>query len=1089
MPAKVAWNRYEAAILLDGYIDTLENNVPKSRIVQRVSADLRKMAVNSGMKIDDIFRNENGIHFQLESMNSAFYGKTIMIPSTRLFNDIVSLYREYPDEYKSLLKEAKSMVNGNYSYKEAFVSWVVEFVPNAPISELLSACETIEQFCLEFKILKKPLFKTTDTEILKVVHNIVSKNVFFRIVNSKKFKYIDMAISCLMRYVSENDIKNSCIKIEPVKIIQTHNQYKAQDLFEKQQKSSAYESDTYTRTEQDRRLISKYPIAYKRIFQLLHTLPECGQRGITITELHSRINNIAKCTDIEDILDNASWSICSGREYSFSETLVSHDRHESFPANTVMAEAAVVKEENVNTAGADTIEPEQEDHVVDFTVSIDYTDTKPIGLTYFGDPILGFGSWSELYVAFFTTLYADYSHVLKAEMYFTDTASDRIKLSNAEGSCKMAAPKHISGTSLYLEINLSTEEIVAQIKYLLGICQVDYENVVIKYKKESKNDIATVEQTAQQNTCDTQKDFNTHAFAAFLQNNEDVKLDTSWSYISAISAAECYARGHGLKHNKLFTYDLYEAKATADMLLNYPAFIAHCSRQENYFCTAVAKLLLYLQTNTTHAAPQRVSTPTATAAHPTVNEKYHNVLLQYFHNGFRVDSQIDLRKFRQYYEQLYKINLNDKDITVQYHIDKCGIHYDGKVFLPEAILRDEIRDKLFAFIRNNFDEGKTTIYYEALFNEFSVDFMNNSIYNAEMLKLYLCFMLGREYYFDKNYISRDANITIAPIDEIRTCLKEYAEPMPYDMIFENLKHLSQQKIKQILGANSEFINNRKGENGEYFHVSAVELSDEEVEDISKIITDIITEKDFLSGNELIEAIKFKYPDIYEKNNKFSIIGLRDAIKYCLSGKFTFSGNIISRYGRNLTMADAFASYCQHRDSFTLDELNIFAKELGTVIYFENVYANSLRISHEQFVAKKHAKFIATETDIILGKFCVGDYIPICNVDSFTFFPDAGFPWNEYLLEHYTASYSEKYTLLHTGFNADKCVGAIAKKSAGFDNFNECVITILAESSVALKQQESLQYLYDNGYIARRSMGNIEELLIRAAAQRNRKGAN
>ena len=177
-----------------------------------------------------------------------------------------------------------------------------------------------------------------------------------------------------------------------------------------------------------------------------------------------------------------------------------------------------------------------------------------------------------------------------------------------------------------------------------------------------------------------------------------------------------------------------------------------------------------------------------------------------------------------------------------------------------------------------------------------------------------------------------------------------------------------------------------------FHVSAVHFSDEEMDNIAEIIAAAIEEKQFLSGNELVAAIQSKYPYTYEKNSAFSVVGLRDAIKYHLSNKFSFSGNIISKLGSSLTMSDVFADYCQSRDSFTLDELNVLANELGTVIYFDPVYENSLRINHDRFVSKKRAHFLVTETDDALDRFCTGDYISIGKISGFSLFPNAGFPW-------------------------------------------------------------------------------------------------
>ena len=107
------WDIYEAAILLDGYLNTLQTNRPKLQIIKDISAALRKMAINRGMKIDEIFRNGNGISYQIKSMESAYKGRTVYIPSTKLFDEIVSIYRSNGLQYHQLLQEAKRMVNEN----------------------------------------------------------------------------------------------------------------------------------------------------------------------------------------------------------------------------------------------------------------------------------------------------------------------------------------------------------------------------------------------------------------------------------------------------------------------------------------------------------------------------------------------------------------------------------------------------------------------------------------------------------------------------------------------------------------------------------------------------------------------------------------------------------------------------------------------------------------------------------------------------------------------------------------------------------------------------------------------------------------
>ena len=62
------WDQYEAVVLLEGFLDILSNNYSRNEVIARVSHDLRTMAINQGYEIDDVFRNKNGITFQIKSI-------------------------------------------------------------------------------------------------------------------------------------------------------------------------------------------------------------------------------------------------------------------------------------------------------------------------------------------------------------------------------------------------------------------------------------------------------------------------------------------------------------------------------------------------------------------------------------------------------------------------------------------------------------------------------------------------------------------------------------------------------------------------------------------------------------------------------------------------------------------------------------------------------------------------------------------------------------------------------------------------------------------------------------------------------------
>ena len=352
-----------------------------------------------------------------------------------------------------------------------------------------------------------------------------------------------------------------------------------------------------------------------------------------------------------------------------------------------------------------------------------------------------------------------------------------------------------------------------------------------------------------------------------------------------------------------------------------------------------------------------------------------------------------------------------------------------------------------------------------------------------MLKAYLTYCVGDKYHMGRSYLSKKVQTEMNPIDEVRQNLRQYSTPIQIEVICDTLPHIPEKLIRDILSSNGEFVRNSKGV---YFHVDILDLTDEELENIAVIIDSAIEKHVFISGNELYDAIQTKYPYTFEKNASLSVIGWRDALKYKMGGRFSFVGNIISREGTSLSMSDVFAEYGNGKSLFTIAELEQFADSIGTNIYFDSLYTHAIRISHQNFTSKNNVYFAVKETDIVLGKFCKGNYIPLSSITEFATFPDASHPWTEYLLEQYIAFFSEKFYLLHSNYNKNCAVGAIVKKNCRFNSFDELVTDILAHTDIPLLKKDVLDYLVKKRYLARRSYTNIETLIINARAKRNQK---
>lgn len=1050
-----SWDKYEAVILLEGLLASMKGELTRSAAIKAVSRDLRAMALHRGIEVDEVYRNTNGISFQMKSMESAYLDRTVFKPATKLFADVAGLYHESYDEYQKLLKEARAMISNRKTVEDDFIRYLAERVSPAQLSELYRCYSEIETFCLKIKVLQNPLFETTDFETIKKVQRTIEQNKIFRITRKRQINKIVDAGRHYYNYIKEGFYA----RITDGKIVEDRSTIDHEMLNQSPPDVEMTEAEspiaTYTKTEQDERLLQKYPAIYNQIYNALKASPE-SQR-VTIREICEAINHIARPAIVEEILDNVSWASNIGDSYIFSE-------------NTPAIESDISNTESSHSQDT-TFE-------LDFHADFDLAYTKPERFSYFGERKACGDSWTALYVAVMASVMEDYPHTFKPGMSFVQK-SGRIELASDDNYSFMIAPKPIPGTAYMLETNLSANDIAAKIRYVLDLCSVDYENIVITYRKKEKE---TFEQVHQRKLFENDAicEINSRSFSRYLSETLNMADATCRSYASAINNCEAFAQEHQLASWQLYTTDKQTVQETIQLLLSNADFLSYNARQHNRLRAAIQKFLGFIGSDLTWSAPAKDDSEPAETYR---DEGYEEVLGQYFKKGFRMDSPLEIRKFKRYYTATHDRELTDPNDDISKKIKQLCIIYEGKAFLPDVMLSKELKDELLNYIESAFADGKSAIYYQAIFAEFSDAFLDYHIHDADMLKSYLTFIGDGRFFINRSFISKTPDVSMDPLSEVRSCLQDYGRPATYDEIFAALPHLPQSKIKFILASNVEFVNNGRSE---YFHESIVHLSDEELDGISEIIQRTIDEKDFIGGNELYDAIRAKYPYIIDENHTLSMYGFRDALKAKLGDKFSFKGNIISHSGQELSMADVFAKYARSHDTFTLSELQSLANNLATPIYFEAIYENSLRISRDQFVAKTAAHFPVEAMDEALDRICMGTYIPLLEATNFGAFPYAGFPWNIFLLEHYVASYSQKYMLLHSSFNGTECAGAIVKRSAGIDSFDDLIVDLLANNQIEMKKAPVLQFLSGKGYLARRRYSEIESLIIKANAQRQRK---
>lgn len=552
----------------------------------------------------------------------------------------------------------------------------------------------------------------------------------------------------------------------------------------------------------------------------------------------------------------------------------------------------------------------------------------------------------------------------------------------------------------------------------------------------------------------------------------DLKLseNTGRSYFSAIKTLGKWAYDKGIIEKTLFEINDYNTFSSVETILKSNAeFIQLNVSQHNRFSAAMVKYGQFLYSG--------VSTIEECNNSDVDYTPYRNILIKFFKRGFRLSSKIDINRFKQYYEEVFDCQLDATDDQIVKNVEQVGFFYDGKIFIPEALVTQDSESNLRDFIDSRMSHSSNVLYYSVIYKEFSNE-IGQALFNIDIFREYLKYVCGNKYYFRKDYLAIDAAITPDVREEVVQCLKDIGAPTMTDDIYVRLSHISESRINQVLNGSSDIICN---DSNCYFYIEVFPVTEKELASIREYLNSEIALSGYASGKDMLKGMIAKCSGTYERlRQEYTDKGIRKAISYLLREYFEIDNNIISEKGKPMSCSDVFAEFCRSRDRFTIDELNRLKEELGfgTVIYFEPVYENSLRINQNEFISKNLADFDIAKVDEAIGLFCVGDYIAIKEVTNFMAFPQTNFSWNCYLLEHYVSKYSAEYKLVSCGHTAYNCVGAIVKKLSNLDTFDDVITDVLRRAKIDTAE-EALEYLVQCGFLARRKYTRINAVLKNA----------
>jgi hypothetical protein len=449
-----------------------------------------------------------------------------------------------------------------------------------------------------------------------------------------------------------------------------------------------------------------------------------------------------------------------------------------------------------------------------------------------------------------------------------------------------------------------------------------------------------------------------------------------------------------------------------------------------------------------------------------------NMITLHFANGFRLNSPIEMSRFRSFAEKEFGERFVLTDAELRNYISICGVTHEDKVYVISRSTKERIEKE----IDDYFASGAKAIFFSEFYSK-NEDWLFRGSVVSEELFIETLRDLFSGLSFKLTYFGYTKDTVPAVIESEIVRVWDDDALLTYEQISERLKYVPIQRIKQTLITSDNFVYNSRNT---FARVDMIEVTDEE----RKIILE--TAMQACNARGYVSIAELQLEEITERNYEFSDKAIQDAIYcICLSNRFGRQGKIVTRKGDRFDALTIMKEYCRTVDRCSLSDLLNLEKELTGEVHhlipLNAANAALIRTSKETFVADKHVHFDIESIDRAVGLSVREDYLTLKAFTTFVTFPDSWQTWNLFLLESYCRRFSQKFRFVTSQINS-KSVGVVVRKSCTL-SYDEIMVDAVLKADIQLESNEVNKFLVDNGYMSRNTNVKAKEIVNLARTRR------
>lgn len=385
-----------------------------------------------------------------------------------------------------------------------------------------------------------------------------------------------------------------------------------------------------------------------------------------------------------------------------------------------------------------------------------------------------------------------------------------------------------------------------------------------------------------------------------------------------------------------------------------------------------------------------------------------HVLRTYYPDGLHIYDNKEIEAFRNHIYQDYgDVKMSDTNRALVARVSDVGVlcgrgRYKSK---QEKYLSPELRENINRYIE---DSSENIFLINTIFTVFEEELRAEGIDNKYYLQGILKELFGDRYYFRRDYLSKDAELTSIYSAIIRY-IKNSLAPVSKAEIFEAFQGLTEIVLNFAVN-DSEVLNYF----GTYIHVDNVKLYEEDYSYVKEVTDKLLSKNDVLHSKDFFEFIKADNSEFIERTGAIYPYRLFSLLEYMLSQDYQFARPYIAKADIMIDRPmERFHELLEQQDITEIQELLNLASEcrfqMTGMLDFLNMFSDTHFILDKEHLVKISAtgidEIVARSIESLILNEITGTRV-ISQLKCREKFPEVQVGWEEWLIFSVISKWSD-----------------------------------------------------------------------------------